>query len=209
LVQRTTETLEDPMPDPAAPRQKPAKVQRFHATNGRVSGYIGLACAAVVLALAIAARDTGMALGVAILALLGGLLVWVIVLRPAVWTTERHLVMRNMFHTDTIPLRTVERVVVGQVLAVFAAGRRFVSAAIGYSTRQTIKNRTEARSGKGAPRTALDTYQVFVEERLMHLAQEDRERHADGETAPRRALAWPEIAGVAVLVAAFVVWLVR
>jgi hypothetical protein len=43
----------------------------------------------------------------------------------------------------------------------------------------------------------------------MHLAREDRERYADGETAPRRTLAWAEIAGVVVLLAAFVVWLVR
>ena len=197
------------MTDPAAPHGKPAKVQRFHATNGRASGFIGLACAAIVLAFAIAAHDTGEPLGIAILAVLGALLVWAIILRPAVWTTERHLVMRSMFHTDTIPLRTIERVVVAQVLAVFANGRRFVSAAIGYSTRQTIKNRTEARSGRGTPRTALDTYQVFVEERLTHLAKEDRERYPEGETTPRRSLAWPEIVGVVVLVAAFLVWLAR
>ena len=197
------------MTDPAAPHGKPAKVQRFHATNGRVSGYIGLAAALVVLVLAIAAHSSGTPLGVAILAVLAGLLVWAIVLRPAVWTTDRHLVMRSMFHTDTIPLRAVERVVVGQVLAVFAAGRRFVSAAIGYSTRQTIKNRTEARTGRGEPATAMDTYQVFVEERLTQLAQEDRERYDDGESEPRRTFAWPEIAGVLVLVVAFVVWLVR
>ena len=195
------------MPDPAEPRQEPAKVERFHATNGRVSGYLGLACAALIVAFAVAARDPGTPLGVGILALLGALLVWVVVLRPAVWTTERHLVMRSMFHTDTIPLRTIERVVVGQVLAVFAAGRRFVSAAIGYSTRQAVKNRTDAR--RGTPRSALDTYQVFVEERLTHLAQEDRDRYADGETAPRRTFAWLEIAGVVVLLAAFVVWLAR
>jgi Flp pilus assembly protein TadB len=195
------------MTDPAAPRQKPAKVQQFQPTNGRASGYLGLACAAVVLVLALAARSTGQPLGVAILAVLGALLVWVILLRPAVWTTERDLVMRSMFHTDTIPLRSIERVAVGQVLAVFAAGRRFVSAAIGYSTRQTVRMRTEARTGRGTPRTAADTYQVFVEERLVHLAQEDRDRYADGETAPRRSIAWPEIAGIAVLVVAFLVWL--
>jgi len=197
------------MTDPAAPREKPAKVQQFHATNGRVSGYIGLGCAAVILAFALAAHDPGMPLGIAILAVLGALLVWAIVLRPAVWTTERHLVMRNMFHTDIIPLRSIERVVVAQVLAVFADGRRFVSAAIGYSTRQSVKNRTGTRSGRAAPPTALDTYQVFVEERLNHLAQDDRERYADGETAPRRTFAWPEMGGVVVLVLAFVVWLVR
>jgi hypothetical protein len=196
------------MTDPAAPRRTTAKVQQFQPTNGRISAYLGLACAAVVLVLALAARDTGQPLGIAILAVLGALLVWVILLRPAVWTTERDLVMRSMLYTDTIPLRSIERVVVGQVLAVFAAGRRFVSAAIGYSTRQTIKQRSEARSGRGTPRTAADTYQVFVEERLVHLAQQDRDRYADGETAPRRTFAWPEIAGLAVLVVAFLVWLV-
>lgn len=195
------------MSEPVTRAGKPAVVHRFHPTNGRVIGLVGLACAAVILALAIAAQDTGRALGVAILALLGAVLLWAVMLRPAVWTTERHLVMRGMFHTDTIPLRTIERVAVGQVLAVFAAGRRFVSAAIGYSTRETARQRSHARTGRGAPGTAVDTYQVFVEERLTHLAKEDRERYADGDSEPHRSLAWPEIAGVAVLLVAYVVWL--
>jgi hypothetical protein len=199
--------MEDPMSEPAALGGKPAVVQRFQPTNGRLIGLVGLACAAVILALAIAAHDTGRSLGVGILALLGALLLWAVMLRPAVWTTERHLVMRGMFHTDTIPLRSVERVVVGHVLAVFADGRRFVSAAIGYSTRETVRNRSAARSSPGATRTAADTYQMFVEERLTHLAREDRERYAAGESEVRRTLAWPEIVGVAVLVVAYLVWL--
>jgi hypothetical protein len=195
------------MTDPAAPQGKPVKVQRFRATNGRLSGYVGLACAALVLGFALAAGDTGTPLGVAILAVLGGLLVWVIMLRPALWTTERHLVMRNMFHTDLVPLRSIDRVVVGQVLAVFAAGRRYLSAVVGYSARQTMQQRRQGRRGTGTPPSAVDTYQVFVEERIRHLADEDRARYPDGETAPRRTFAWPEIVGVVVLVVAFLVWL--
>lgn len=180
-----------------------AVVERFHATNGRVSGYLGLACAAVVLALAIASWDADRAPTIAIAALLGALLVWVALLRPALWAGRDHLVMRNMFHTDHVPLAAITRVAVGQVLAVVAGGRRYTSPVVGYSARQTLRSRAGAARNRPAP-TALDTYQVFVEERITHLARERRELAGDADPRVRRTIAWPELAAAAVLVVALV-----
>jgi hypothetical protein len=89
-----------------------AVVERFPPTSGRVSGILGLVTAGIVLVLAVSAWDTGTALGVAIVAVLGAVLVWGALLRPALWATGRDLVMRGMFHTDRVPLAAIDRVVV-------------------------------------------------------------------------------------------------
>ncbi len=191
--------MSDQRPDPA--------VERFHATNGRTSGYIGLGCAAVILVLAIAGWSTGRALGVAILALLGALLVWVVMLRPGMWATDRDLVMRSMYHTDAIPLAAIDRVAVGQVTAVSVAKKRYVSPVVGYTARQSIKQRSAAKNPSAKTASATDTYQVFVEERISYLAREAAARSGGSTGTVRRTYAWPEIAGTVVLVAAFLAWL--
>jgi hypothetical protein len=186
-------------------------VERFRPTNGRFSGIVGLVGAAVVLVLAIVAWDPGLPLGIAIVACLAALVVWVALLRPAMWATGRELVMRNMLHTDHLPLAAIDRVGVGQVVAVSVAGKRFVSPTVGHSTRATARNRRT-----GTKPTATESYPVFVEERLAHLAKEDRDRRGVAKGSPeqealaaerRRTFAWPEIVGLVVLALAFVVWL--
>lgn len=180
-----------------------AEVERFHPTNGRISGYLGLLVAAVVLVLAVRPLDAGRPLGTAILALLGGLLVWVVLLRPAMWATDRELVMRGMFHTDTIPLASIDRVAVGQVTAVSSGTRRYVSPVVGYAARHTAMQ----FRGRRKPASAADTYQVFVEERITQLARESRDRYGAADAVARRTYAWPEISGAVVLLIAFLVWL--
>jgi hypothetical protein len=183
-------------------------VERFPATNGRLSGYVGLGCAAIVLAIAISGWDDGGPLGVAILAVLAGLLLWVVMLRPAMWVADRELVMRSLFHTDRIPLAAIDKVVVGQVTAVSVGEKRYVSPVVGYTARQTIKGRMASKDPDAKAATAADTYQVFVEDRISHLVKEDRERYGADAGAVLRTYAWPEIAGTAALVVAFLVWLV-
>jgi hypothetical protein len=179
-----------------------AVVQRFNATNGRVSGYLGLVAAAVVLVLAVRSWGAEHGPEFAISALLGAALTWVALLRPALWVTADHLVMRSMFHTDHVPLGAITKVVVGQVLAVQAAGKRYTSPVVAYTARQVL--RSNAGRDK-RPATAADTYQVFVEERILHLAVEHRELYGEVDEPVRRTWAWPEIAVVVVLVAALVV----
>ena len=182
-------------------------VERFQATNGRISGYVGLGCALLILAFAVAARDPGRPLGVAILALLGALLVWVVMLRPALWVTERDLVMRGMYRTDAIPLAAIDRVVVSQVTSITVGEQRYVTPVIGYTARQTIRQRGAARKAEAKPVVPGETHQAFVEARIAHLAREAAERSTGPAGDVRRTWAWPEIVGTAVLVVAFLVWL--
>ena len=98
----------------------------------------------MIVVLAVVARSTGTALGIAILAVLGALLSWMVLLRPALWRTSGDLVMRNMTSTDRIPLAAIDTVVVTQVLAVFAGGKRYVSPAVGYTVRQTVRSRSRS-----------------------------------------------------------------
>lgn len=181
--------------------------ERFHATNGQVSGYVGLAVTLGILVLAVLPWDAGRPLGVAILALLGTLLVWITMLRPALWATERTLVMRGLLRTDEVPLGAIDRVAVSQVLAISARGHRYLSPVVGYTARQKIMDKRRRARGSYTPATAADTYQVYVEERILQLAREDRERFGPTDAAVRRTWAWPEIAGCVLLIAAFLVWL--
>lgn len=183
------------------------RTERFHATNGQVSGYVGLAVMVGILVLALLPWEAGRPLGVAILAVLGLLLVWAAMLRPALWATERTLVLRGIFHTDEVPLGAIDRVVVSQVLAVYARGERYLSPVVGYTARQKIVNKRREAKGKISAPTAGDTYQVYVEERITQLAKEDRERFGPTDAAVRRTWAWPELIGCAVLVGAWLVWL--
>jgi hypothetical protein len=194
-----------------------AVVEKFPPTSGRFSGILGLVTAGVVLTLAVAAWDPGVPLGVALGALLGALLAWASLLRPALWVTRRDLVLRSMFHTDRVPLAAIDKVVVTQVLAVSAGGKRYVSPTIGYTARQTVKARINTQAGPDKAPSALNTHQVFVEERLNHLAQDARDRLGITRGSPeqqalaadvRRTYAWPELVGVGVLVAALLVWMV-
>jgi hypothetical protein len=182
--------------------------QQFHPTNGRVTGWIGLVAAAAVLVLAVADFDSGAPLVAALGALLGALVVWMVMLRPALWTEGDDLVMRGIVRTDRIPLAAIDKVAVGQVLAVSAGGHRYVSPVVGYTVRQTVRARAGAAAARQErttdPRSPVESYQVFVEDRITHLARERRERGVVAGPV-RRSYAWPEIVGFVVLVAAIVV----
>lgn len=201
--------------DPDGPGD--AVVQRFRPTSGLITGVLGLLTAAAVLVAAVLEFDRGTPLGVAIVALLGALLVWAAMLRPALWVTGRDLVMRGMFHTDRIPLAAIEQISVTQVFAVWAGGQRYVSPVVGYTVRQSVRSRFKGRGVTDQGERVTDTHQEFVLARIEHLAQEAAQQAGVRRRSPeqralaagvRRTWAWPEIAAAAVLAAAFVVWLV-
>jgi len=201
-----------------APTPDDAVVERFAPTSGRFSGVAGLVTAGAVLVLAAIDWDNGAPLGIAIVTVLAAVLVWAAMLRPALWVTARDLVMRGMFGTYRIPLAAIDTVVVTQVLAVKVGGKRYVSPVIGYTVRQTMK--AKVREGQGptsaAPGPAHD-HQAFVEARLDYMAQDARDRLGIRRGSPeqqalaadvRHSWAWPELAACALLVLAFLVWLV-
>lgn len=188
-------------------------VQRFHATSGRVTGWLAVALSAAVVVGGVAYLDEGFPVWVAGAALLVGVLAWAAMLRPALWATTEHLVMRNLAETVHIRLAAVEELAVRQVLAVRAADRRFVSTVVGRSWRKTLRSRRPERPGEAGPQEGM-AYADFVEDRLHELV--DGARRAEGvrpgsaeqlalPDAVRREPAWLPVALIAVAALVLVV----
>ena len=189
-------------------------MERFRPTSGRIMGVIALLIVAVVVVVSLVDREHGFPMPVVWAALAVGVLVWAAMLRPGVWVTSDSLVMRNMLDTRSLPLAAIEQVVVRQVLAVRVGDRRHVSPAIGKSWRQTLKS---SRATDADAPTAVDSYPVFVEERINRLAEDARakagvRRLSDEQlelaAGARRHWAWPEIIALSVCVVGFAVSLV-
>ena len=156
-----------------------AVVERFHPTSGRVTGWMTVVLATVVVVAGVAYADDGFPLWVAALGLLVGVLAWAAMLRPALWATHEHLVMRNLAETVHIRLAAVEEMAVRQVLAVRAGDRRFVSTVVGRTWRKTLQSRHRpggVDTGEVVAPTEGMHYADFVENRLFDLVEKARSR---------------------------------
>lgn len=161
-----------------------AVVERFHATSGRVTGWLAVVLATVVVVAGLVYLDDGFPDWVIGAALLVGVLAWAAMLRPALWATREHLVMRNLAETVHIRLAAVEEMAVRQVLAVRAADRRWVSTVVGRSWRKTLTSRHRpggTDTGAALAPTEGMHYADFVENRLHDLV--DRARTVAGVRA--------------------------
>lgn len=191
--------------------------ERFHPTGGRVVGVgtILLALGAVAWGLVSDVFTPPVIAGAAVVAVLA----WAALLRPGVDVREDRLVLRNMLETIHVPLGAIEDVAIGQVLAIRAGRKRYVSPAIGRTMRQAMrKNSPHARGPTKFQLGQLDRsgYADYVEDRIRRLAADDRlergvregsEEQARLAAGVRREPAWPEIVLLALSLAAFVVTL--
>ena len=151
-----------------------AVVERFQPTSGRLSGWAAVALSATLVVAAVAYRDQGFPVWVGAAALLVGVLSWASMLRPALWATEEHLVMRNLGETVRIRLAAVEEMAVRQVLAVRAGDRRLVSTVLGRTWRKTVTSRRDPSAAEGT-REGMN-YADWAEQRLRELVDAARER---------------------------------
>jgi hypothetical protein len=159
-------------------------VERFHATSGRVTGWLAVVLATAVVVAGLVYLDDGFPDWVIGAALVMGVLAWAAMLRPALWATRDHLVMRNLAETVHIRLAAIEEMAVRQVLAVRAADRRWVSTVVGRSWRKTLTSRHRpggTDTGAALAPTEGMHYADFVENRLHDLV--DRARTAAGVRA--------------------------
>ena len=184
-------------------------VEHFHPTSGRVTGWMTVVLTAVLVVAGLAYADEGFPLWVTATGLLLGILAWAAMLRPALWVTHEHLVMRNLVETVHIRLAAVEEMAIRQVLAVRAGDRRFVSTVVGRTWRKTLQSRH--RPGGLADREAVAPtegmhYADFVENRLFDLVDKARTRAGVRPGSPeqvalpdavRREPAWLPIALIA------------
>ena len=174
------------------------EVERFRATNGRVVGVIGLAIALVVLVIPVVQDPSDVPPGLVAGCLLGGLVVWVVLLRPAARVEGADLVLRGPLDSRWVPLAAIDRAAVGVVLVVLVDGSRYTNTSISRTRRES------ARDDKAVGDLAKRSYGAFVESRIRRLVDD---AHAAGVPAGdvRRERAWPEIIGLAVLGVVFVV----
>jgi hypothetical protein len=183
-------------------------VENFRPTSGRISGVLGLAICVATVVLGVSEFDEGFPPAVVWAALFAGVLFWAAMLRPRVWVSGSELRMRNMLDTITLPLASIEQIMVRQVLSVRAGDRRYVSSAVGKSWRQAMKRDRGVEPGAEAP------YPVFVEERLTQLAENARSQQGialmsdeqlELAKSVRREWAWPEIVLLGFTAVGFVV----
>lgn len=191
----------------------------FKPTSGRITGVLALIGAAVAVVLAVLDRDQAHALPLALGAVFVGVTAWAAMLRPGLAVSPSTLVLRNMLETVHVPLVAIEEMVVRQVLAVRAGGRRYVSPAIGKSWRKALTASKAAAEPARTPEQALSgSYADFVEARVRHLCEEARTREGVRRGSPeqlaragdvRREPAWVEIGLLSVSGAGFLLTLLR
>jgi hypothetical protein len=171
-------------------------VEDFPPSSGRITGVLGLGMCVAIVVLGVVELDQGFPLAVVWAALFGGVVFWVATLRPRVRVTGSELRLRNMLTTISVPLASIEQIVVRQVLSVKVGDHRYISPAVGKSRRQAHKSDRSLKPEEDAP------YPVLVEERLQHLANEARIKEgitlmSDEQLAlangVRREWAWLEI----------------
>jgi hypothetical protein len=192
-------------------------VEKFRPTSGRVTGIVAVVLAVAIAVIGIVDRGEGFPVEVVAGAVLGGVLAWASMLRPALWLTPTDLVMRNMLETVHLPLAAIEEMAVRQVLAVSAGDRRYVSTAVGKSWRKSLKSSVPGgREPEGDRRVTDLPYVDFVEQRLRQRVDDAREaagvRRGSGEqlalaAGVRRERAWLPIGLIAAAALAFLVTL--
>ena len=194
--------------------------ERFTPTSGRVMGVVGVLLAAGVVVLGVADRQSGAADPLIASFALGGVLVWMALLRPRVSLVGDVLELRTMVETVSIPLAAVEELAVRQLLAVRVGDRRYLSSALGKSRRQLTRgNRPSGgglaglRSKPGDVRETVD-YVDFVEGRIRQRMDDARSlrgvRPGSAEQVAlasdvRRQPAWAELVALGASLLAVVV----
>ncbi len=192
-------------------------VERFHPTSGRVTGWLTVVLAGVVVLAGLVYLDEGFPPWLTAAAALLGVLAWAAMLRPALWATHEHLVMRNLAETLHVRLAAVEEMAVRQVLVVRAGDRRWVSTVVGRPWRKAITARgTPGASGDAVPQEGMP-YADFVENRLYELVDSARREAGVRPGSPeqlalpdpvRRERAWLPLALIVVAVLVLAVSLV-
>jgi hypothetical protein len=213
-------------------------IERFRATNGRIVGGIGLALCVLVAALLVGAETPAVAVPSVIGCAFVAGLVWMALLRPSVSATDSELHLRTLFESITIPLASIDTVLVRRYLLVRSGGVRYICPAISRPLRKSIRAEMKWSGGNAMqPGLSLDrldkatgdslqtqvkheqdlAYADFVEERIAVLAANDRARRGIEERSEEeyelgsqvvRRTAWTEIGVLAGLALAFVVALV-
>jgi hypothetical protein len=208
------------------------ELERFRPTNGRLTGVLGLLLCAFVGVVLVVYEPAATAVPGVLGCAFAAVFIWVVMLRPSVAASSAELRLRTLFETVSIPIASVDTVVVRRYLLVRAGGRKYLCPAISRPLRKTV--RTEMKWGGhqflqpgvseerlGGVQTEVSRYELaypdFVEQRIAQLAARDRARRGIEERSEEEyelgsqvvhRKAWLELGLLAVLAVAFVVALV-
>lgn len=207
------------------------QLERFRPTNGRVTGVLGLLLCGFVAVLLVVYESPSIAVPGVLGCAFAFVFVWLAMLRPSVTATSAELRLRTLFETVSIPIASVDTVVVRRYLLVRSGGRKYICPAISRPLRKTVRSETgwtgqqflqpgvsEERLSGGDVQTEITQHELaypdFVEQRIEQLAANDRarrgiaerseEEYALGSQVVRRA-ARLELGVLAALAVAFVV----
>jgi hypothetical protein len=207
-------------PEERPPRGEP--VERFHATSGRVVGWVSLVVTAGLVGYVAFDMRTATGLRLATGLVLLGVLVWVSQLRPRATAYPDVLYLQNSVRDAVVPLTTIDEVVVGRMLTVRVGERRYSCTGIGTPLRALVRARSKGPSSllgwdrleayteestPPRPDQSAMTYQDFVETRIVDLVEDARRRAAlrppSSSESPQEKWALPELVAIAGAAAAF------
>jgi hypothetical protein len=196
--------------------------QRFTPTSGTVIGWSGVAVVCGVLVFILVDDRSVVSIRFAFAVAMFGLLVWCYMLRPRLVIGPVEVELRNAFSSWFVPLADVRRVAIRTITRIYTDERHFDAVAVGRPVR-SMRGRAGGRAAfrmpglnpsfsiedtpaLKRPQATLNADGVadFVTEQILHAADEARATsQTDG--SPHRAWAWPELGGLALLAAGFVV----
>lgn len=168
------------------------KAERY-SSGGLISGVVGLVAVVALIAFGLVSGGDGFAPWAYPALLLAGVLVWAILLRPAVLLHRDELELRNVLHSRFIPFARISSVQINQMTVVHVDDDKFIGSGFGRS-RLTINR--DAKVGPAAP-AEQHSLGYLVEEKIRR-----RMRPHDAVSDPgevRRTWAVPEIVALAVL----------
>ncbi|WP_436699535.1 hypothetical protein [Nocardioides sp. BYT-33-1] len=179
------------------------KPERY-SSGGLVVGVIGLVFVAIAIGYGLLDPEAGFAPWAYPLCLLVGVLIWIVLLRPALVVRRDELEMRNALHTRWVPFALMTSVEISQVTVVKVGEATYVGSGFG-RTRRTMRH--DKRAAHDTPLEKRSTAWL-IEDKLRRRMADGRDRVArdpDAGGAVRLAWAWLEIGALAVLTVATLV----
>lgn len=215
------------------------QTERFVATGGRLPAMGGFAILALVAWLSATGSEGGFGWPGLVISAGLAVVMWATLLRPAVWASAEHLMLRGLVDTVRIPLAAIDAVAVRQFLVVASGERQWTCSAISRSGRQlriaqqradtsyavgevasagmTGTDKAAAATERRPPQTIeKNDYGTFVEDRILSLADNARASAGIQKGSPEarqaevvRTRAWWIVGALAVDLLVFIGLLVR
>lgn len=174
------------------------KAERY-SSGGLVSGVVAMVAVVAVLAHGLLSEDAGLEPWVYPGLLLAGVLVWAVLIRPAVVLHPEEVELRNVLHSRWIPFSRMTSVAIQQVTVIEVGEDRFVGS--GFGRARPAINR-DAQVAPDAPSTQRSLGRLVEEKVQRRMAAAES---VEEPAAVRRTWAVPEIVALGALTVATLV----